>query len=160
MHYTLQLHRRYNVHCASQMRCALHCRCVHAHMFTSSGVRTTAGWEAGAERLSPAGNLEDAAERSWKAATEGLRPTAGLEAAAEYVMESAAEEVTTLQEGSESSAAAGLGAGFGAGASSDAAGATSDGAGATSEATEIAAALDATSDMLPSVLESSPPSSG
>ena len=30
----------------------------------------------------------------------------------------------------------------------------------TSEATEIAAALDATSDMLPSVLESSPPSSG
>ena len=93
-------------------------------MFTSSVVRTTAGWEAGAERLNPAGNLEDAAERSWQAATEGLGPTAGLEAAAEYVMGSAAEEVTTLQEGSESSAAAGSGVGFGAGATSDATGAT------------------------------------
>jgi hypothetical protein len=107
-------------------------------MFTSSGVRTTAGWEAGAERLSPAGNLEDAAERSWKAATEGLGPTAGLEAAAEYVMGSAAEEVTTLQEGSESSAAAGLGVGFGASATSDAAGATSDATSATSEASSSA----------------------
>jgi hypothetical protein len=57
-----------------------------------------------------------------------------LEAAAEYVMESAAEEVTTLQEGSESSAAAGLGVGFDASATSDAAGATSDAAGATSDA--------------------------
>ena len=102
-------------------------------MFTSSGVRTTAGW-AGAERLSPAGNLEDVAERGWKAATEVLGPTAGLEAAAEYVMGSAAEEVTTLQEGSESSAAAGLGIGFGASATSDTAGATSDAAGATSDA--------------------------
>ena len=104
-------------------------------MFTSSGVRTTAGWEAGAERLSPAGNLEDVAERGWKAATEVLGPTAGLEAAAEYVMGSAAEEVTTLQEGSESSASAGLGIGFGASATSDTAGATSDAAGATSDAT-------------------------
>ena len=89
--------------------------------------------------MSPAGNLEDAAERSWKAATEGLGPTAGLEAAAEYVMGSAAEEVTTLQEGSESSAAAGLGVGFGASAStSDAAGATSDATSATSEASSSA----------------------
>ena len=72
-------------------------------MFTSSGVRTTAGWEAGAERLRPAGNLA----RSWKAAAEGLDPTGGFEAAAEYEM---AEEVATLQEGSESSAAAGVGA--------------------------------------------------
>ena len=99
-------------------------------VFTSSGARTAAGWEAGAERLRPAGNLA----RSWKVAAEGLGPTGGFEAAAEYEM---AEEVATLQEGSESSAAAGSGAGFGAGASSDAAGATSDGAGATSEATEI-----------------------
>jgi hypothetical protein len=130
-------------------------RYVHAcaSMSTSSGVRTTAGREAGAEHLRPAGNLDAAAERSWKTAAEGLGPTGGLEAAAEYVMGSAAEEVTTLQEGSESSAAAGLGAGFGAGASSDAAGATSDGAGATSEATEIAAALDATSEASLSALE-------
>jgi len=130
-------------------------RYVHAcaSMSTSSGVRTTAGREAGAEHLRPAGNLDAAAERSWKTAAEGLGPTGGLEAAAEYVMGSAAEEVTTLQEGSESSAAAGSGAGFGAGASSDAAGATSDGAGATSEATEIAAALDATSEASLSALE-------
>ena len=55
-------------------------------MFTSSGAWTTAGWEAGAERLRPAENLEDAAERSWKAAAEGLGPTGGLDAAAEYEM--------------------------------------------------------------------------
>ena len=73
-------------------------------IFTWSGARTTAGWEAGAERLRPAGNLA----RSWKAATEGLGPTGGFEAAAEYEM---AEEVATLQEGSESSATAGLEAG-------------------------------------------------
>jgi hypothetical protein len=97
-------------------------------MFTSSGARTTAGWEAGAERLRPDENLEDAAERIWKVAAEGLGMTGGLEAAAEYKI---AEEVATLQEGSESSAAAGSGVGFGAGAtsaatSSDATGATSD----------------------------------
>ena len=56
------------------------------HMFTSSGACTTAGWEAGAERLRPAENLEDAAERSWKAAAEGLGPTGGFDAAAEYEM--------------------------------------------------------------------------
>ena len=56
------------------------------HMFTSSGACTTAGWEAGAERLRPAENLEDAAERSWKAAAEGLGPTGGLDAAAAYEM--------------------------------------------------------------------------
>ena len=55
-------------------------------MFTSSGARTTAGSEVGAERLRPAENLEDAAERSWKAAAEGLGPTGGLDAAAEYEM--------------------------------------------------------------------------
>ena len=58
--------------------------------------------------MRPAENLEDAAERSWKVAAEGLGPTGGLEAAAEYEM---AEEVATLQEGSESSAAAGSEAG-------------------------------------------------
>ena len=82
-------------------------------VFTSSGARTAAGWEAGAERLRPAGNLA----RSWKVAAEGLGPTGGFEAAAEYEM---AEEVATLQEGSESSAAAGSGIGFGVGATSDA----------------------------------------
>ena len=54
--------------------------------------------------------------------------TGGLEAAAEYEM---AEEVATLQEGSELSAAAGSGVGFGVGATSAA---TSDATGATSEA--------------------------
>jgi len=49
--------------------------------------------------------------------------TGGLEAAAEYKI---AEEVATLQEGSESSAATGSGVGFGAGATSDATVATSD----------------------------------
>jgi hypothetical protein len=87
-------------------------RYVHVDIFTWSGARTTAGWEAGAERLRPAGNLA----RSWKAATEGLGPTGGFEAAAEYEM---AEEVATLQEGSELSAAAGSGVGFGAVATSD-----------------------------------------
>jgi hypothetical protein len=88
----------------------LHCAYIYVHgqIYTSSGARTTAGWEAGAERLRPAENLEDAAERSWKTAAEGLDPTGGLEAAAEYEM---AEEVATLQEGSESSATAGLEAG-------------------------------------------------
>ena len=86
-------------------------------VFTSSGARTAAGWEAGAERLRPAGNLA----RSWKVAAEGLGPTGGFEAAAEYEM---AEEGATLQEGSESSAAAGSGVGFGVGATSDATGAT------------------------------------
>jgi hypothetical protein len=90
-------------------------------MFTSSGARTTAGWEAGAERLRPAENLE---ERIWKVAAEGLGMTGGLEAAAEYKI---AEEVATLQEGSElSAAAAGSGVGFSAGATSDATGANSD----------------------------------
>ena len=116
-------------------------------MFTSSGVRTTAGWEAGAERLSPAGNLEDAAERSWKAATEGLGPTGGLEAAAEYVMGSAAEEVTLLQEGSESSAAASLGVGFCASATSDAAGATSEASSSAFEQSASAAASAASFSM-------------
>jgi hypothetical protein len=92
-------------------------------MFTSSGARTTAGWEAWAERLRPDENLEDAAERIWKVAAEGLGMTGGLEAAAEYKI---AEEVATLQEGSELSAAAGSGVGFGAGATSDATVATSD----------------------------------
>ena len=96
---------------------------MHGQIYTSSGARTTAGWEAGAERLRPAENLEDAAERSWKTAAEGLGPTGGLEAAAEYEM---AEEVATLQEGSESSAATGSGVGFGAGATSDATVATSE----------------------------------
>ena len=59
---------------------------MHMHMFTSSGAWTTAGWEAGAERLRPAENLEDAAESGWKAAAEGLGPTGGLDAAAEYGM--------------------------------------------------------------------------
>ena len=71
--------------------------------------------------MRPAENLEDAAERIWKVAAEGLGMTGGLEAAAEYKI---AEEVATLQEGSELSAAAGSGVGFGAGATSDATGAT------------------------------------
>ena len=73
--------------------------------------------------MRPAENLEDAAERSWKVAAEGLGMTGGLEAAAEYKI---AEEVATLQEGSELSAAAGSGVDFGAGATSDATVATSD----------------------------------
>ena len=70
--------------------------------------------------MRPAENLE---ERIWKVAAEGLGMTGGLEAAAEYKI---AEEVATLQEGSELSAAAGSGVGFGAGATSDATVATSD----------------------------------
>ena len=57
------------------------------HMLTSSGAGTTAGWEAGVERLRPAEDLEGAtAERSTRPAAEGSGPTGGLEAAAAYEM--------------------------------------------------------------------------
>ena len=75
------LHLQNNVH--EYMLYAHHAYSIE--QLTSSGATTTAGWEAGAEWLSPEANL-DAAERGRKAATEGLRPTGGLEAAAAYEM--------------------------------------------------------------------------
>ena len=55
------------------------------HMLTSSGAGTTAGWEAGVERLRPAENLGGAATaRGLKPAAEGFGPTADLAAAAAY----------------------------------------------------------------------------
>ena len=53
-----------------------------ANAYTSSGARTTAGWE----RSKPAENLGAATVRGSKTATEGLGRTGGLEAAAEYEM--------------------------------------------------------------------------
>jgi hypothetical protein len=53
-------------------------RIYSSKLTSSGGERTTAGWEAGAEYLGAAENLEDAAE--------GLVPTGGLEAAAAYEM--------------------------------------------------------------------------
>ena len=82
------------------------------HVLTSSGASTTAGWEAGGERSRPAENLGGATGRGLKPAAEGLGRTAGLAAAAAYELRwvARAEEVPALQEGSESSAAAGVGA--------------------------------------------------
>jgi len=81
------------------------------HVLTSSGAATTAGWEAGGERSRPAENLGGAAGRGLKPAAEGLGRTAGLAAAAAYELRwFARTEVPALQEGSESSAAAGVGA--------------------------------------------------
>ena len=57
------------------------------HMLTSSGAGTTAGWEAGVERLRPAENLLGAATgRGSKPAAEGFGPTGDLEATAAYEM--------------------------------------------------------------------------
>jgi len=82
------------------------------HVLTSSGASTTAGWEAGGERSRPAENLGGATGRGLKPAAEGLGRTAGLAAAAAYELRwvARAEEVPALQEGSESSAAAAVGA--------------------------------------------------
>ena len=82
------------------------------HVLTSSGASTTAGWEAGGERSRPAENLGGATGRGLKPAAEGLGWTAGLAAAAAYELRwvARAEEVPALQEGSESSAAAAVGA--------------------------------------------------
>ena len=55
-------------------------------MLTSSGAATTAGWEAGVERLRPAENLGGATARGSKPAAEGFGPTADLAAAAAYEM--------------------------------------------------------------------------
>ena len=85
---------------------------MHGHVLTSSGASTTTGWEAGGERSRPAENLGGATGRGLKPAAEGLGRTAGLAAAAAYELRwvARAEEVPALQEGSESSAAAGVGA--------------------------------------------------
>ena len=42
------------------------------HMLTSSGAGTSAGWEAGVERLMPAENLGGATARGSKPAAEGF----------------------------------------------------------------------------------------
>ena len=110
-------------------------------MLTSSGAATTAGWEAGGERLRPAENLGAATARGSKPA---VSPTGDLAAAAAYEMRrvARAEEVPTLQEGSESRAAV---AAAGSG--------TPAGAAASGAAAAVAAALDiATSDASGSIV--------
>ena len=62
------------------------CMPIIMHMRTSSGAATTAGWEAGVERLRPAENLGGATGRGLKPAAEGFGPTADLAAAAAYEM--------------------------------------------------------------------------
>ena len=62
------------------------CMPIIMHMLTSSGAATTAGWEAGMERLRPADNLGAATARGSKPAAEGFGPTADSAAAAAYEM--------------------------------------------------------------------------
>ena len=62
------------------------CMPIIMHMRTSGGAGTTAGWEAGVERLGPAENLGGATARGSKPAAEGFGPTGDLEATAAYEM--------------------------------------------------------------------------